>query len=306
MRNSCIITIIAEDLNAEVVSLCSVWNIMEIITSATALSGLLRNRESEGKVIGFVPTMGALHRGHLSLLERSLEENTFTVVSIFVNPTQFNDPGDLERYPRDLEKDLDMLGKYPVDVVFTPPVEEIYPQKDTRTFDLSPLDELMEGRFRPGHFTGVAQVVSKLFAIVKPVRAYFGLKDFQQYVIIKRLVKQLHMDIEIIGCPIIREPDGLAMSSRNQLLTAEARKAAPLVSQALDRAKILKNSYSPLEVREKVIKELNDHPMINVEYFEIVDDQQLEPVKAWSDPVNKVGCIAVQLSGVRLIDNIYF
>jgi pantoate--beta-alanine ligase len=250
--------------------------------------------------------MGALHQGHLSLVERSLDENEVTVVSIFVNPTQFNDPKDLEQYPRNLDMDLAMVRKYPVDMVFTPPVEEIYPERDTRTFDLSPLDEVMEGRFRPGHFNGVAQVVSRLFSIVQPHRAYFGRKDFQQYVIIKHLVDLLKMDVEIIGCPIIREPDGLAMSSRNQLLSRDARREAPQVYRALQRAKELKPSHAPDEIRRLITAELNARELIDVEYFEIVDDQYLKPVVDWDEPVNKVACVAVQLCGVRLIDNSYF
>jgi len=192
---------------------------MEIFSKINELQNYLIPYRNRGRNIALVPTMGALHAGHLSLIEAALSNKDFVIVTIFVNPTQFNDPQDLERYPRNLDADILMLSKYPVDVLFTPSVEEMYPEKDTREFDLSPLDTVMEGSHRPGHFNGVAQIVSKLFAAALPDRAYFGLKDFQQLAIIKKMLSQLEMNIELIGCPIIREEDGLAMSSRNQLLS---------------------------------------------------------------------------------------
>ena len=194
--------------------------------------------------------------------------------------------------------DLKMLKAYPVDIVFAPPVEEMYPEKDKRVFDLSPLDRIMEGKYRPGHFNGVAQIVSKLFEAASPDTAYFGQKDFQQLAVIKKLVDLLHLDVKIIGCPIIREEDGLAMSSRNRLLTPPERAAAPLIYQTLQEAKQMKNRHTPDEIKAFVKSAINNHPLIQLEYFEIVDDQNLMPVKNWQEPVNKVGCIAVQLGNV--------
>lgn len=268
----------------------------------TALS-VVRFREQK---IGLVPTMGALHQGHLSLIEAAMHNNDFVVVSIFVNPTQFNDKKDLDRYPRDLEADISLLKKYPVDILFAPSVEEMYPEEDTRIFNLDPLDKVMEGKYRPGHFNGVAQIVSKLFFAVEPERAYFGEKDFQQLAIIREIVGQLKLNIEIHGCPIIREPDGLAMSSRNMLLTSEERNAAPLINKTLEKASLLPSLHSPAEIIEIVTTAINNHPLMKVEYFEIVDAQTLMPVTAWKESQNKIGCIAVQIGTVRLIDNRYF
>lgn len=259
----------------------------------------------EGSV-GLVPTMGALHKGHLSLIREAERQNDIVVVTIFVNPTQFNDPSDLERYPRNLEADLQMLQQQHTDIVFAPTEEEIYPEKDTRNFNLAPLDTVMEGKFRPGHFNGVAQIVTKFFDAVTPDRAYFGQKDFQQLAIIRKITGQSEHKIEIIGCPIIRDPDGLAMSSRNVLLTPDQRKAAPLIHQTLAEAKKRQSAYSPGEITKWVTNTINAHPLMQVEYFEIVDEQDLMPVTEWSLPVNKVGCIAVHLGKVRLIDNVYF
>lgn len=279
---------------------------MKIITRTDALKEAIDNAREDGKTIGFVPTMGALHDGHLSLIRASLSNGDFLVVSIFVNPTQFNDPGDLERYPRDMKSDLDLLKNYPVDLVFTPEVEEMYPVKDTRIFDLAPLDSIMEGKYRPGHFNGVAQIVSKLFYAVTPDRAYFGQKDFQQLVVIRKLASILRLDIEIIGCPIIREKDGLAMSSRNRRLTKAGRAAAPFIYQTLQKAVQMKHSHTPEEVKEFVISEINNHPLMEAEYFEIVEDQNIHNIKSWKTKANIIGCIAVQLNGLRLIDNVYF
>lgn len=279
---------------------------MKQIHHIPALQQTIAESREKGEIIGFVPTMGALHQGHISLINTAAKNGDFIVVSIFVNPTQFNNPKDLERYPRDLASDLRMLMGQGVKIVFIPSEREIYPEKDTRHFDLSPLDRVMEGKFRPGHFNGVAQVVSKLFEAVQPDRAYFGQKDFQQLAVIKKLVTQLDMDIEIIGCPIIREEDGLAMSSRNQLLTVEERAAAPRIHAVLQEAKSLKFNASPAKVKAFVEEKINSHPLMQLEYFEIVDDQELNAVRSWDSGQNKVGCIAVHLSEVRLIDNIYF
>ncbi len=279
---------------------------MKIITQKSALKGEIEAARNSKKHIGLVPTMGALHEGHLSLVRTALEKSDYIVVSIFINPTQFNNPLDLKRYPRDMESDLKMLRNYPVDLVFAPPTEEMYPEKDTRKFDFSPLDKVMEGKFRPGHFNGVAQIVSKLFDLVKPERAYFGQKDFQQLTIIRRLVTQHEPDIEIIGCPIVREEDGLAMSSRNRLLSRNHRSAAPFIYSTLLKAHEMKKQCSPEGIRSFVTSEINGHPLMQLEYFEIVDDQNLMPVKNWQGPQNKIGCIAVHFGDVRLIDNIYF
>jgi pantoate--beta-alanine ligase len=294
------------EIKVEYLSLCTLKKEMKIITRISALQEAIAGAGDSERKTGLVPTMGALHDGHLSLIRAAMKNGDLIVVSIFVNPTQFNNPGDLERYPRDLEADLDMLRNYPVDLVFAPPVEEMYPEKDTRIFDLAPLDSVMEGKFRPGHFNGVAQIVSKLFDAVKPHRAYFGQKDFQQLAIIRKLVSILNLDIEIVGCPIIREDDGLAMSSRNVLLTPRERSAAPLIYQTLLKAKNMKKQHSPGRIRDFVASAINGHPLMQLEYFEIVDDQNLMPVENWQGPQNKIGCIAVHLGDVRLIDNIYF
>jgi pantoate--beta-alanine ligase len=259
-----------------------------------------------GKRIGFVPTMGALHEGHASLVKQARSENDILVVSIFVNPTQFNDPNDLEHYPRKLDEDLNLLQSIDVDVAFVPPVKEMYPEEDHRTFDLGHLDKVMEGRYRSGHFEGVAQIVSKLFETIRPDQAYFGRKDFQQLVIIKKLVQLLHMDITIVSCPIVREADGLARSSRNELLTKEERKAAPFIYITLKIAREKRAYLSPAELKSWVAGQFENQPLMNLEYFEVVDDKELGPVESWAEDVNKVGCIAVRVGKVRLIDNMNF
>ncbi len=279
---------------------------MEIVHRISELQFRLEEARKKGRQIGLVPTMGALHPGHLSLIEASENKEDFTVVSIFVNPTQFNDPRDLEKYPRTLDLDISLLQQKKVHLLFVPSVEEMYPEKDTRVFDLSPLDRVMEGKFRPGHFNGVAQIVSKLFTAVNPDRAYFGEKDFQQLAIIRKMARDLEMDIDIIGCPIIREPDGLAMSSRNQLLKPNEREAAPLINQTLTEAAEKYRSLTPGEIKDQVINTLNEHPLMQVEYFDIVDSETLESISDWDSAPNKIGCIAVHLGEVRLIDNRYF
>ncbi len=259
-----------------------------------------------GKSIGLVPTMGALHKGHSSLVEKAAGDNDALVVTIFVNPTQFNDPADLEKYPGNLDKDLEMLQSMKVDIVFVPSVKEMYPGEDKRSFDLGNLDKVMEGKHRKDHFNGVAQIVSKLFETVKPDRAYFGQKDFQQLIIIRHLVDLLNMNITIVACPIIREADGLAMSSRNIMLNTEDRNLAPFIHITLQLAREKRGSLAPSEVKAWVISQFEDQPRMKLEYFEIVEDKALKQVKEWDEKVNKVGCIAVQLGGVRLIDNLIF
>jgi len=259
--------------------------------------------------VGFVPTMGALHEGHLSLVRTAAEQAPLVVVSIFVNPTQFNDKNDLKNYPRDLKKDLGLLEKIlrENDIVFTPPVEEIYPQEDKRVFSFGNLDRVMEAKHRPGHFNGVGQVVSRLFDIVKPDFAIFGQKDFQQLAVIKELVRQTGARVKIISHPIIREKDGLAMSSRNMLLEPEMRKNAPVIFRTLSDAAEMINKYDIPEIKTFVEKQINNVPGFGIEYFDIADDTELEPVssrKQMKKGRRYFGCIALRAGKIRLIDNI--
>lgn len=273
---------------------------MKVVSEVDQVKDFLN--QVEGEIIGFIPTMGALHQGHISLIDRAKSECNKVVVSIFVNPTQFNDKNDLKNYPRTLEADLQLLGG--VDLVFVPTVEEIYPQHDTRIFDFGTLDKVMEGATRPGHFNGVAQVVSRLFDIVAPNRAYFGEKDFQQIAIIEAMCRQLHYNIDIVHCPIIREKDGLAMSSRNTLLSRECRDAAGLIYRAMCAGRELKNVKNPKEVTTFVTEMIDANPFLKVIYFQIVDSSTLETIDGWGDC--QQGCIAVQAGSVRLIDNIQY
>lgn len=277
---------------------------MKIFSTSSDISAYISQLKSEGKSVGFVPTMGALHKGHLSLIECSKKACDITIASIFVNPTQFNDKGDLERYPRMPETDAELLEKAGCDVIFIPTEHEIYPEPDTRVFDFGLLDKVMEGAHRPGHFNGVAQVVSRLFTIVKPDKAFFGLKDFQQVAIICKMVKQMQFPIEIIAAPIIRDTDGLALSSRNMLLNAEQRKSAPLISQTLSEAQQQTKKLSVNDLKKWVVAKINESPELEVEYFDIVDSLTLQPVNSWTDKSEKFGCIAVKVGKIRLIDNI--
>lgn len=279
---------------------------MKIIKNSKELSEKVNALKKEGSCIGFVPTMGALHEGHLSLIEYSNKDNDITIVSIFVNPTQFNDKGDYDKYPRILEDDLEKLKKVKCDILFIPSENEMYPTEDNREFDFGNLDKVMEGKHRPGHFRGVALIVSKLFEIVNPDRAYFGEKDFQQLAIIKSLTKQLNFNIEIMSCPILRENDGLAMSSRNMLLTAEQRANVALISETLFNAREKAKSMTVLETQDWVKQTINKNIFLEVEYFEIVDHTNLESISSWNTEIEKVGCIAVQVGAIRLIDNIRF
>ncbi len=279
---------------------------MKVYKTKTELTGLLSSLASSKKTIGLVPTMGALHRGHTSLVNLAIQENDLVLVTIFVNPTQFNDSSDLENYPRTLEADLNLLESLKVDLVFVPSSKEMYPEKDERTFPLGKLDKVMEGKHREGHFNGVAQIVSKLFLLTNPTRAYFGQKDFQQLLIVRRLVEILGLDISIVACPIIREADGLALSSRNVKLSGPHRKLAPFLHATLERAKQKKEVFSPTEIRNWVFDQFEKQADMHLEYFEIVEDKDLRPVIDWTERVNKVGCLAVQLGGVRLIDNMFF
>lgn len=254
--------------------------------------------------IGFVPTMGALHAGHRSLVERARRECETVVVSVFVNPTQFNDKNDLRNYPRTPEDDCRLLEQAGADVVFMPSVEDIYPEPDTRQFDFGQIDKVMEGATRPGHFNGVGQVVSRLFDIVRPAKAYFGEKDFQQIAVIRSLVAQLDMPVEIVECPIVREADGLALSSRNTLLTAEHRAAAPHIYEVLSQCPQQARSMTPAQLAAWVTAEVERQPLLKVIYFEAVDAATMQSVGAWDDSPRVQGCIAVQAGQIRLIDNI--
>lgn len=254
--------------------------------------------------IGFVPTMGALHEGHISLVKRARKECDTVVVSVFVNPTQFNDKTDLKNYPRTPEADAALLAAAGVDFVLFPTVEEIYPEPDTRVFDFGQIDKVMEGATRPGHFNGVAQVVSRLFAIVEPDKAYFGEKDFQQIAVIRAMVKQLGLKVEIVDCPIVRDTDGLARSSRNTLLDKEHRAAAPHIYEVLSAATKKVGEMSPAELSEWVTREVERNPLLKVIYFQAVDALTMQQVHSWDESERVQGCIAVQAGAIRLIDNI--
>lgn len=281
---------------------------MEIINSVKELKDKLYIHKSQKRSVGLVPTMGALHKGHISLVEKCSKENDITVVSIFVNPTQFNDKNDLERYPRTLEADCELLENIKVDIVFAPSVEEIYPEPDTRTFSYPPTDTVMEGKYRPGHFNGVCQIVSKLFDLVEPDKAYFGEKDFQQVAIIRAMVKDKKYDIEIRQCPIIREDDGLALSSRNALLTNQERLIAVNISKVLKNSIEYSKNHGLNDTKEWVINQINSIEGLKIEYYEIVDGETLESIENWEDSNNIVGCITVFCGStpIRLIDNIKY
>ena len=279
---------------------------MKVIRTISELRQELAQLREAGKGIGFVPTMGALHQGHASLVKRAVEENDASVVSVFVNPTQFNDKNDLKNYPRDLQADCELLEAIGITIVFAPEVEEMYPEPDTRTFGFAPLDTVMEGACRPGHFNGVAQIVSKLFYAVEPDKAYFGEKDFQQLAIIRDMVKQLNIDVEIVGCPIVRETDGLALSSRNMLLTAEERERALTISRSLFASVEYAASHTLAETKAFVEQAINATEGLQLEYFQIVDGDSLQQIENWADSNYCVGCIALFCGKIRLIDNIKY
>ena len=279
---------------------------MLVVDTIEQLRSYLAAARAEGKSVGLVPTMGALHEGHASLVARSVAENGVTVVSVFVNPTQFNDKGDLERYPRTLDADCQLLQRLGADCVFAPSVEEVYPEPDTREFDFTPLDKVMEGIYRPGHFNGVAQIVSKLFMYVEPDRAYFGEKDFQQLAIIREMVRQMGFKLTIVGCPIVREADGLALSSRNALLTESQRRTALAISKTLFASVAYAKQHTLAETKQMVEQAIADTEGLELEYYEIVDGNTLQPLTAWDDASYVVGCITVYCGKVRLIDNIRY
>lgn len=279
---------------------------MKLIQTIQELRTELDALRKEGKTIGLVPTMGALHAGHASLVKRAVAENDVVVVSDFVNPTQFNDKNDLLKYPRTLDTDCKLLEECGASFVFAPSVEEIYPEPDTRQFSYAPLDTVMEGKFRPGHFNGVCQIVSKLFLIVEPTRAYFGEKDFQQLAIIREMVRKYPFNLEIVGCPIVREADGLALSSRNARLSDEQRIQALQISKTLFASVEYAQTHTLAETKAFVESAISTAEGLRLEYFEIVDGNSLQTVCDWKDGSYIVGCITVFCGEVRLIDNIKY
>lgn len=279
---------------------------MKLIQTVKELKEQLDVLRNEGKQIGLVPTMGALHEGHASLVRRAVAENDVVVVSDFVNPTQFNDQNDLIKYPRTLEADCALLEKEGADFVFAPSVEEVYPEPDTRQFSYAPLDTVMEGKYRPGHFNGVCQIVSKLFMMVEPHRAYFGEKDFQQLAIIREMVKQMQFPLQIVGCPIVRESDGLALSSRNARLSDEERRQALNISKTLFASVEYSKAHTVAETQTFVEESIAKAEGLELEYFELVDGLTLQKVDNWEDTDYAVGCITVYCGDVRLIDNIKY
>lgn len=281
---------------------------MKVFHKIVELQNTLFADRKAGKTIGLVPTMGALHDGHASLVKKSVEDNDITVVSVFVNPTQFNDPKDLNTYPRTVDEDCKLLESVKADYVFVPAVEEMYPSPDTRHFEYPPISTVMEGAHRPGHFNGVCQVVSRLFYITRPDKAYFGEKDWQQIAVIKAMVKALSINIKIIECPIIRDADGLARSSRNTLLSKEEREIAPMIFKALKESVDYSLTHSVKETHDMTVEKINKTDGLDVEYLEIVDGDTLQPVSDWNDSDYIVGCITVYCGAkpVRLIDHIKY
>lgn len=281
---------------------------MVVVHTICELKQMLAEARLEGKSIGLVPTMGALHNGHASLVKRSVEENDVTVVSIFLNPTQFNDKTDLQKYPRTLEADCQLLTECGATIAFAPSVEEVYPEPDTRQFSYPPTDSVMEGAFRPGHFNGVCQIVSKLFMYVEPDKAYFGEKDFQQIAVIRRMVDDLGFNLQIVPCPVIREDNGLAMSSRNTLLAPDEKAIAPKIFEALNNSKAFAFGHTVQQTHDFVVSQINAVPGLEVQYYSIVDGRTLADVNSWSEAEEIVGCITVYCGAqpIRLIDHVRY
>jgi pantoate--beta-alanine ligase len=281
---------------------------MNVFNRIVDLQNQLFEDRKQGKEIGLVPTMGALHEGHASLVKRSVKENEITVVSVFVNPTQFNDKNDLKNYPRTLDADCALLEKCGADYVLAPSVEEMYPTPDTRQFEYPPVSTVMEGAHRPGHFNGVCQVVSRLFYIVKPTRAYFGEKDWQQIAVVKAMVRHLGLGVQIVECDIVRDKDGLAKSSRNTLLSADERAIAPAIYKALKESVKYAKNHTVTETHDKVVDDINSVDGLDVEYFSIVDGNTLQDIANWEDSDYVVGCITVYCgkTPIRLIDHIKY
>lgn len=277
---------------------------MDTVTTITAIERWLTEKSVSGKKIGFVPTMGALHQGHISLISASASDNDYTICSIFVNPIQFNNAKDLEKYPRMPDEDMELLSANGCDLLFMPDINEMYPEPVDKEYEFGDLGKVMEGAHRPGHFNGVAIVVNRLFEIVKPHRAYFGLKDYQQLLIIREMAAQEGHNIEIIGCPIVRESDGLAMSSRNMRLTVEQRKNAPQIYKSLEYAAENYQGHSVISLKKSVEEMLGSIPGTSLEYIEFADAETLMPITTWSDASHCVVCVAIYFGEIRLIDNI--
>jgi pantoate--beta-alanine ligase len=277
---------------------------MKVLSKIVETIAYVSEQRKLGKTIGFVPTMGALHQGHLSLMRQAKKENDLLIVSIFVNPIQFNNKSDLKKYPRNIESDGKMLDEVECDILFAPTAEEMYPEPINKKYDFGKLGDVMEGANRPGHFNGVAIVVKKLFEICLPHKAYFGEKDFQQLAIINKLVKMENMDLEIIPCPIVREKDGLAMSSRNTRLSDDQRKQAPIIYKTLLQAKEMAKYSTVNQVKNWVENEISTNNAFQLEYFNISDDIDLQSVSGWNHDKNTMGFIVVNMGNVRLIDNI--
>lgn len=281
---------------------------MKIINTVASLQQAVTEAKQQGLSVGLVPTMGALHEGHASLIRQSVAENQLTVVSVFVNPTQFNDPKDLQHYPRTFEADAQLIASLGGDVVFAPSVEEVYPQEDTRVFAYPPIDTVMEGARRPGHFNGVCQIVSKLFDMVSPDKAYFGEKDFQQIAVVRAMMRDLGYKFQLVPCPIVREESGLALSSRNALMSDEERVLATNIYRTLRESVDYAQSHTVTETQQFVVEQLNALEGLEVEYYEIVNDETLQPVTSWQYAPHIQGCITVFCGArpVRLIDNIAY
>ena len=281
---------------------------MKVFSKIVDLQNALFDERKQGRTVGLVPTMGALHEGHASLVRQSVNENDVTVVSVFVNPTQFNDANDLKNYPRDLDADCRLLEECKADYVLAPTVEEMYPTPDNRHFEYPPVSTVMEGAHRPGHFNGVCQVVSRLFYIVRPDRAYFGEKDWQQIAVVKAMVRHLGLGVQIVECPIVRDADGLARSSRNTLLAPDERAIAPRIYEVLKESLDYAKSHSLKETHDYVVDQINATEGLRVEYFAIVDGNTLQDVAEWTDSPYIVGCITVYCgkTPIRLIDHIKY
>ena len=281
---------------------------MKIIDTVAALQLAVTEAKQQGLSVGLVPTMGALHEGHASLIRQCVAENQLTVVSVFVNPTQFNDPKDLQHYPRTFEADAQLIASLGGDIVFAPSVEEIYPQEDKRVFSYPPIDTVMEGARRPGHFNGVCQIVSKLFDIVSPDKTYFGEKDFQQIAVVRAMMRDLGYKFQLVPCPIVRETSGLALSSRNALMSEDERVLATNIYRTLRESVVFSQAHTVEETQQFVVNQLNALEGLEVEYYEIVNGETLQTVTSWEDAAQIQGCITVFCGArpVRLIDNISY
>ncbi len=279
---------------------------MKVFETIKEVKAHIAGLKKTGKSIGFVPTMGALHRGHIELIKQARQNNDVVAVSVFVNPKQFNNPEDLKKYPRDLEKDLGIISEIGCDVVFAPSTEEMYPGPVAENYYFGDLEETMEGKYRKGHFKGVAIVVKRLFDIIEPDKAYFGKKDYQQLMVVKKLVEKTGLPVEIVPCETVREPDGLAMSSRNKRLTPQQRKEAPIIYKSLIKASRLYPNTPIEQIKQIITYDINSMPSLQLEYFEIVDSENLKPITSKKAGQKPIACIAVYAGDIRLIDNMIF